>query len=313
MGGDVRSMTAGRDQVRDSTRRLTAIGFCSQGSRFVKTSILLSPELACSPPMPRYSHALHCLCMVRRSITRYSSGHGCTNHDDRCSGGRAATKPFPRLTHRTLRRYAISSMLFLAILAALADNVRGASLIGTNLQGSFIKDVHIAPGIFPYLMRHAQMTVGGGAPIAYFLEQAPDDAQMSKLPQTAQEIVVAKVQVLGVPAYLGGRDQSGRPPAGAPPKHVLVAQLKVIDVRRGDATPGAILEVKFGVRDLTRTLVHHPHTPAQLGRDYFVVMLRDNGGEWSLVGFPITDAQYQSWETEFWDFERTRGRPGAPW
>jgi hypothetical protein len=203
-------------------------------------------------------------------------------------------------------------MLFVAILTGLADNVRSASLIGTSLQGSSIKDGLIAPGMFPSLVRHAQMTVGDGAPVAYFLEQAPDDAQMSKLPQMSQDVVVAKVHVLEVPAFLGGREHSPPPPSGRS-KYVLFARLEVVDVLHGDATAGAISEVKFGMRGSTRSPVHHPHTPDQLRRDYFVVMFRDNEGGRSLLGFPITEAQYHSWETELRDFERTRGKPGAPW
>jgi hypothetical protein len=223
------------------------------------------------------------------------------------TGGRAASELFQLLAGRFLKRYALSSVLFMAMSLVLADNAPGANLVG-SLKGSLV-----APGIFSPFARHAQMTVGDGARIAYFLEQAPDDAQMSNLPQIAQDIVVAKVHVLGVPAYLGGRDQSGRPSDGPRPKHALFARLKVIDVRRGDATAGAILDVRFGTRDAVGSLVHNPHTPDQLGRDYFVVMFRDNDGERSLAGFPITEAQYRQWETEVWDFERTRGRPGAPW
>jgi hypothetical protein len=222
------------------------------------------------------------------------------------TGGRAATEPFHLLAGRTLTRYAISSMLFVAMLGVLADNALGANLV-VSLKGSLV-----APGIFSPFVRHAQMTVGDGAPIAYFFDQAPNDAQMSKLPQIAQDVVVAKVQVLRVPAFLGGREHSAPPPSGRS-KYVLFARLKVIDVLHGDATAGAILRVKFGTRDSKGSLVHHPHTPAQLSRDYFVVMFRDNEGERSLLGFAITEAQYRQWETEVWDFERTRGRPGAPW
>jgi hypothetical protein len=220
--------------------------------------------------------------------------------------GRGATELFQLLAGRFLKRYALSSVLFLAMSLVLADNAPGANLVG-SLKGSLV-----APSMFPSLVRHAQMTVRDGAPVAYFLEQAPDDAQISKLRQIAQDVVVAKVHVLGVPAFLGGRHESPPPPSGRS-KYVLFARLKVIDVLHGDATAGAISDVKFGMRDWTHTLVHHPHTPDQLGRDYFVVMFRDNEGARSLAGFPITEAQYRQWETEVWDFERTRGRPGAPW
>jgi hypothetical protein len=220
------------------------------------------------------------------------------------TGGRAATELFQLPAGRFLKRYALSSVLFMSMCLVLADNALGANLVG-SLKGSLV-----APGIFSPFARHAQMTVGDGAPIAYFFEQAPDDAQMSKLPQVSQDVVVAKVHVLGVPAYLGGRHDSA---AGSPSRYVLFARLKIIDVRYGNATPGAILAVKFGTRDSTRTLVHHPHTSDQLGRDYFVAMFRDDDGQRSLAGFPITEAQYRQWETEVWDFERTRGRPGAPW
>jgi hypothetical protein len=293
-----------REQGRNSTRHIPALGTGRRGLCVGKTCISLS-RLAYDQPARDISRALD-----RRefspSIARTSRGHGGEHQDELSPQGSAATKLFQFFAARGLTRYAMSSMLLVAMVVVLADNGFGANLVG-SLKGSLV-----APGIFSPFARRAQMTVADGARTAYFLEQAPDDVQMSKLPKTAQDVVVARVQVLGVPAYLGGRDQSGRPSDGPRPKHALFARLKVIDVRRGDATAGAILDVKFGTRDAVGSLVHNPHTPDQLGRDYVVVMFRDNDGERSLAGFPISEAQYRQWETEVWDFERTRGRPGAP-
>jgi hypothetical protein len=213
---------------------------------------------------------------------------------------------------RILVHYTIFALLFLAVSASLTNGFCD-SLVGGAFQASWANRILVDPGMLPPSARRVEMTaVSDRGPIAYFLEQPPDDAQMSMLPKAARDVVVARVHVLGVPAYLGGRDQSGRPSSDPPPKHALFARLRVIDVRLGDPTVGGILGVKFGTRDSTRTLVHHPHTPDQLGRDYFVAMFRDDDGQLSLAGFPITEAQYREWETEFWDFERTRGKPGAP-
>jgi hypothetical protein len=89
--------------------------------------------------------------------------------------------------------------------------------------------------------------------------------------------------------------------------------LKVLEVRSGGATAGATLGATFGVRQLNYSLIHHPRTPNQLARDYFVVMYVDDDNERRLAGFPISEAQYREWEAEVWDFEQTRGKPGAPW
>jgi hypothetical protein len=117
-------MQAGRDQVRDSTRRFTTNGCGSHGSRFVKASISWSPGFAWNPPARDMSRALDQLDIVSRSIADHGRGHG-ANQDDPSAEGGATTKLFQLLAGRTLRRDAISSMIFVAMFEVLADIGRG--------------------------------------------------------------------------------------------------------------------------------------------------------------------------------------------
>jgi hypothetical protein len=77
-------MTAGCDQVRDSTRRFTATGSGSHGLRFVKASISWSPGSAWNPPArdmsrlvanptrPRRGYAVAWICFIHHCI-QYAS------------------------------------------------------------------------------------------------------------------------------------------------------------------------------------------------------------------------------------------------
>jgi hypothetical protein len=195
----------------------------------------------------------------------------------------------------------------------LAVDVPAGNLVASNLAtNSSIGWNLIATDKFGDLRVRVQTTTRDGPPLAYFLEQIPDSIDGSTLPKTARDVVVARVRIVGHAAYLVGRDQSGRPPPGPPPKNLFSVRLKVLEVRSSDATVGATLEATFGVRQSNRSRTHHPHTPNQLDRDYFVVMYVDDDSQRRLAGFPISEAQYQEWETEVRDFERTRGKPGAP-
>jgi len=142
--------------------------------------------------------------------------------------------------------------------------------------------------------------------LSYFLDEAPADLSISNLPQTAKELVVAKVRLAGRSAWRGGRDQSGLPPSGPLPKEWLSAQLTILDVLRGKLPEKSIFGVTFGTRDNGHTYIPNPMTPSQLNRDYFVVMFPDDSGRMHLAGFPMSEAQYREWEAEMLEHERKR-------
>ena len=155
-------------------------------------------------------------------------------------------------------------------------------------------------------IRSVQMKSDERRLLSYFLEEAPADLSMSTLPQTAKQIVVAKVRLSGRSAWLGGRDQSGLPPSGPLPKEWLSAHLTVLDVLRGELPEKSILRVTFGTRDNGRTYIPNPMTPSQLARDYFVAMFSDDSDQMHLAGFPMSEAQYRQWEAEMLEYERKR-------
>lgn len=143
-------------------------------------------------------------------------------------------------------------------------------------------------------------------PIAYFLDRVPENLDISTLPKTARDVIVARVRAAGPPAYLIGRDQSGRPPPLPP--YLYHARLKILDVRSGNAAIGEMVDVTFGVPK-SPSAVHHPHTPKQLDRDYYVVMYSGDDGERHLTGFPISVTQYQEWDAEVRSYEHSRDEP----
>jgi hypothetical protein len=155
----------------------------------------------------------------------------------------------------------------------------------------------------------AQMVTQDKPPIAYFLDRVPESLDSSTLPKTARDVVIAKVHLEDHPAYLIGRDQSGRPPPLPP--YLFHARLKILEARKGNVTVGAMVDVTFGVPG-SPARIHYPHTPHQLARDYGVVIYSGDDDERHLAGFPISETQYQEWDEEVRSYERTRNAPPRP-
>jgi hypothetical protein len=130
-------MQAGRDQGRDSTRRREGSGFDGRRLRVVFTPISSSSELASDLPARDISRALDCLGIVMWSVARCGLGHGGTNQEDPSAEGSAATELFQLLASRFLKRYALSSVLFVAMFVVLADKGLGADLVSPTKIGSF--------------------------------------------------------------------------------------------------------------------------------------------------------------------------------
>jgi hypothetical protein len=137
--------------------------------------------------------------------------------------------------------------------------------------------------------------------ITYFLDQVPGNISVSTTPQTAHDIIVARVNLAERPAYLVGRDQSGRP--STPPKSPFRAQLKIREVFSGSAKVGESFDVTFGSFNSSGKRHLRPYTSNQLGREYVVVIYIDDGNQRRLAGFPIDEAQYLKWESEIRGFE----------
>ena len=152
---------------------------------------------------------------------------------------------------------------------------------------------------------YAQVVTQDKPPIAYFLDRVPENLDISTLPKTARDVVVARVRIEGRLAYLVGRDQSGMPPPLPP--FLFYARLKIMDVRSGSATAGATVDVTFAVPN-SSALIHYPHTPNQLDRNYEVVMYSADDKR-HLAGFPISETQYREWDEEVRSYDRARSAP----
>ena len=142
-------------------------------------------------------------------------------------------------------------------------------------------------------------------PITYFSEEAPLEVPRSELLSSTDQVILAKVRVLGRPASLVGVDQSGLPSRDSPHER-WAAHVQVLDVVRGKRPERKRLSVTFGgERDLYRSYALGPSTPRQLALEYFVAMYEDPLGL-HLIGFPISTEKYREWQQEITKFERER-------
>jgi hypothetical protein len=153
----------------------------------------------------------------------------------------------------------------------------------------------------------AQMIASRDYLVSYFLDQAPENIAVSTAPESARDVIVARVRLLERPSYLVGRDQSGRPAVA--PKFPFRAKLKVLDVIRGNAMVGQSISVTFGSFNSSGKRHFGPFTSHQIGRDYFVVIYLGSDDEYHLAGFPIDEARYQQWESEIQGDDQSQGRP----
>jgi hypothetical protein len=142
----------------------------------------------------------------------------------------------------------------------------------------------------------------------HFLDEPPATLDLSQLPATARDVVLAKVRIIGSIAWRGGRDQSGRPPPL--PKKLFGADVEILDVLRGKAAKGTRYIVSFGVPIPVRKYIY-PVTPRMYARDYFIVSYLDGDDEHQLLRFPVSEQEYDEWEREVSEYRRERGRPGA--
>jgi len=140
--------------------------------------------------------------------------------------------------------------------------------------------------------------------LTYFSDEVPLEVPKLQDQPSIDQVVVAKVRVIGPPASLLGIDQSGYPSRGKP-KEPLSAMLRVLDVVHGKRPEQELVSVTFGGGDLNHTYALRPGTPRQLAQDYFVAMYEDASG-FHLIGLPVSEARYREWRQEISEFERER-------
>jgi hypothetical protein len=190
------------------------------------------------------------------------------------------------------------------LLLAVSANAQANSVARIASDLAFISDINAARAR-PASTYGVQMKKDGAAPLQYFFDKAPNDIRASTLPTTAKAVVLARVTLLGTVAGLGGRIPPGTR-GNDPPRERLAASLRVREVLSGSASVDSVFDATFGVIDQIHSLIPVPRTKSELERDYFVILYADDGGQWHLAGFPMSEAEYQKWEKKFWADERER-------
>lgn len=178
---------------------------------------------------------------------------------------------------RTCEMHKIRSVLILLCLAALAI-------------------VQLAP--------HAR---AADTPLTYFSDKPPFDFSKSARPVPTGQITVAKVRVMGSPAYLMLPDQSGRPPKERP-RDPWATTLQVLDVVVGKRPREERVSVSYGGGAFIHTYIVGPRTLRQLAREYYVAMYEDTFG-FHLIELPISVNEYVEWQREVSEYERDRLKP----
>jgi len=145
-------------------------------------------------------------------------------------------------------------------------------------------------------------------PVRMFLDQAPTDADRSRLPPMARDVVIAKVRIVGGPWWTGGRDQSGAP--SPPVRTVLAVRALITNVVEGNAKVFSEEMLHFRSYGVIAKFMY-PVTPHQKTLEYFVLSYRDTDDSRRLVDFPVAVGSYEDWEREVSDYRRSRGRPGV--
>jgi len=171
--------------------------------------------------------------------------------------------------------------------------------------------MHITRSVFIFLCLAGLAIVqplpakAADGPITYFSDETPLELPKSKRFSSTDQIILAKVRVLGRPAYLVGFEQSARP-SHERPDEPWAAWIQVLDVIRGKQPEKERLNVTFGGGDdLYRSYALGPSTPHQLAKEYFVAMYEDAIG-FHLIGFPMSTEKYREWQQEITKFEWER-------
>ncbi|MGJ5137637.1 hypothetical protein ACQR1V_06595 [Bradyrhizobium oligotrophicum] len=144
------------------------------------------------------------------------------------------------------------------------------------------------------------MTAAASGLRTYFSEELPVEITKPQSLSSMDQIVVARVRVLGGPAGLYGFEQSARP--GEAFHEDYSAWLQVLAVLRGKRPELERINVTFGSG---HSYAQGPTTPRQLQQEYFVAMYEDLSG-FHLIGVPIEAAKYTEWQQEIGVFERER-------
>ena len=144
--------------------------------------------------------------------------------------------------------------------------------------------------------------------LTYFSEEVPLEIPKPQALSSMDQVVLAKVRVLGPPADLRGFEKSAG--SGEVLREPLPAWLQVVDVVRGKRPELERMNVTFGSE---LSYAKGPTTPRQLAQEYFVAMYEDHSG-FHLIGVPVSATKYSEWQREITVFDLERAKsPSRRW
>lgn len=115
--------------------------------------------------------------------------------------------------------------------------------------------------------------------VKYFLDEKPDNADVHKLPSSARQPFIAKVQVVSIASAIDHDRHS-------PTNDQILAKLRLLELYLGERLATPDLVVTFGTIGVEQN-IKYPHTPAMREREYFVVSYVGEDGQRRLLGYPI--------------------------
>ncbi len=159
----------------------------------------------------------------------------------------------------------------------------------------------VATFVFNVSNSFGQTQTGAARPYAmkFFLDAPPTRDDLANLPSEARGVVIAKVHISQLD-WLGPQETLGGIPFPPPGKHLLSAQVQVVDVLSGAAKTGDQLDVYIATKSAAASSYIRPATPAMKERNYFIVTFLNAENENQLLGLPASREEFDKWQSELW-------------
>jgi hypothetical protein len=134
--------------------------------------------------------------------------------------------------------------------------------------------------------------------VKYFLDEKPDNADVSRLPASARQPLIAKVRVVSITSSTS-RD------GGSPTNGQFLAELRLLELYSGDAPATQEMFLSFAPVG-AHLHIKYPHTPSMREREYFIVSYVGEDRRRCLLGYPISQDEYKQFDAERRRYERSR-------
>jgi hypothetical protein len=127
-----------------------------------------------------------------------------------------------------------------------------------------------------------------------FLDRAPTDVELSQLPSTARDIVVAKVRLIVQPHYIFEPDRREQDRGS---QDLFHARVQIVEPVKGWSEIGQEYDTYFGRPGVGRRY-KYPAALSEIGRHYFVVLFRSHDGQRRLLTPRIAKSEFEKWQAE---------------